>query len=242
MGCGPSKNVSVAPSEAPQVDEGKTVAHSASPKTVRSSGELGGERLKLPAIQQTKKDIAFEIPIGESRHIHKNSLTSADDAFFLPIAPEVLQRPSLPKLSRDSILKLADSDARWKELEENENNKKNKTRPVKRAPPKLTSTRKRDASEIAKDLARKEAQAALNRERELEKVKSKLHKQEERAKRAKERKRIVEKQESSYSNGSLEMSWGGESVQMSLHTQKSEPISVDSAFASRTGSGKNLAK
>jgi hypothetical protein len=74
--------------------------------------------------------------------------------------------------------------------------------------PTLSSSKDvtQDPMLLKKKLLEKEAQAAKNRLREIEKLQSKLAKQEERAKKVQERK----KQLGRGSNDELNLSWGGE--------------------------------
>ena len=100
---------------------------------------------------------------------------------------------------------------------------------------------------LKQKLLEKEAQAAQNRAREIEKLQSKLARQDEHAKRVQQRKRALGR----LSNEDLNLSWGGEDAGGLLDaviaaSNKSKGLSdVDSGKGSstnnsRSGSGRSL--
>ncbi|KAI9346417.1 hypothetical protein DFJ73DRAFT_761290 [Zopfochytrium polystomum] len=156
----------------------------------------------VPSIQGKKvegpitKAVAFEIPLDEDPKMIRQD----DSAASLSAS-----RPSLPKLSIDVAAKLANTEARWKDIEQ--------AREVKRAAhrrtkPSLSSSQNHpthppDENPIAlkQRLLEKEAHAAQNRLREIEKLQSKLARQEERARRVLARKRMLERSSGGGSSG-----------------------------------------
>ncbi|ORX75673.1 hypothetical protein BCR32DRAFT_249379 [Anaeromyces robustus] len=125
----------------------------------------------LPAIEQktTLKSISFEIPLDESM-------------ICKTVRPSF--KGSLPKLhiSQDEIKrKIGNVDSKWRDINVTKNGYKKKG-PVDEE--KLKALKKR--------LLEKEAEAAMNRQRELDKLKAKLEKAQKHALKVQERKRKLE--------------------------------------------------
>ncbi|KAJ3332614.1 hypothetical protein HDU76_013656 [Blyttiomyces sp. JEL0837] len=155
----------------------------------------------IPSDAQFSKAVAFEIPLDEELKSRPHQLESTTTGNV---------RGSLPKLAlsqQDIAEKLANTEARWKDLEQARESRKQRRRGDK---PELTSPAKRastaDPAALKRRLLEKEAHAAQNRLREIEKLQSKLAKQEEHAKRVKDRKKALGR----LSNENLNLSWGGE--------------------------------
>ncbi|KAJ3412819.1 hypothetical protein HDV05_000225 [Chytridiales sp. JEL 0842] len=147
-------------------------------------------------IEKVHKPIAFEIPLDEDLK-----------AAAVVRNMESKLKNALPKLAIDNkemMAKLANSEARWKDLEAQSDKKSRK----KRVKPELSNKNNLTSDPILlkKRLLEKEAQAAKNRLREIEKLQSKLAKQEEHARQVLERKRAMGRM----SNEDLSLSWGGE--------------------------------
>jgi len=139
----------------------------------------------LPAIEPRTnlKSISFEIPLDESM-------------ICKTVRPSF--KGSLPKLhiSQDEIKrKIGNVDSKWKDMNVTRNGYKKKG-PVDEE--KLKALKKR--------LLEKEAEAALNRQRELDKLKAKLEKAQKHALKVQERKRKLEAEWISKSKSNLEMS------------------------------------
>ncbi|KAJ3280642.1 hypothetical protein HDU76_009122 [Blyttiomyces sp. JEL0837] len=181
------------------------------------SGELMGKDdngvVKAPTLSRTvvpsipseliSKAVAFEIPLDEDL---KSRPQDDDNGGSSNI------RVSLPKLAlsqQDIAEKLANTEARWKHLEQARESRKQRKRGDK---PELTphkpTLRATTADPVAlkRRLLEKEAQATQNRLREIEKLQLKLARQEEHARRVKDRKRAMGR----LSNENLNLSWGGE--------------------------------
>jgi len=138
----------------------------------------------LPAIESrtTLKSISFEIPLDDCMKCKT-------------IRPSF--KGSLPKLhiSQDEIKrKLGNVDSKWKDINVTKNGYKKKG-PVDEE--RLKALKKR--------LLEKEAEAALNRQRELDKLKAKLEKAQKHALKVQERKRKLEAEWMSKSKNNLEM-------------------------------------
>ncbi|KAG4096895.1 hypothetical protein H8356DRAFT_1275559 [Neocallimastix lanati (nom. inval.)] len=139
----------------------------------------------LPAIEQktTLKSISFEIPLDESM-------------ICKTIKPNF--KGSLPKLhiSQDEIKrKIGNVDSKWKAISTTKGGYKKKG-PADEE--KLKALKKR--------LLEKEAEAAINRQKELDKLKAKLEKAQRHALKVQERKRKLEAEWISKSKSNLEMS------------------------------------
>lgn len=139
----------------------------------------------LPAIEQktTLKSISFEIPLDESM-------------ICKTVRPSF--KGSLPKLhiSQDEIKrKIGNVDSKWRDINVTKNGYKKKG-PVDEE--KLKALKKR--------LLEKEAEAAMNRQRELDKLKAKLEKAQKHALKVQERKRKLEAEWMAKSKSNLEMS------------------------------------
>ncbi|KAI8848391.1 hypothetical protein BC829DRAFT_443889 [Chytridium lagenaria] len=130
------------------------------------------------------------------------SISSVDTVKNAPV------KVSLPKLAlseHDLQAKLANTEARWKDLEEAQAERRNHRR---RGPkPTLTHTKKEvDPETLKRRLLEKEALASTNRAREITKLQTKLARQDEHLRRVQERKRALGR----LSNEDLNLSWGGE--------------------------------
>jgi len=139
----------------------------------------------LPAIEPktTLKSISFEIPLDESM-------------ICKTVRPSF--KGSLPKLhiSQDEIKrKIGNVDSKWRDINVTKNGYKKKG-PVDEE--RLKALKKR--------LLEKEAEAAMNRQRELDKLKAKLEKAQKHALKVQERKRKLEAEWMSKSKANLEMS------------------------------------
>ncbi|KAI8928296.1 hypothetical protein BC831DRAFT_449349 [Entophlyctis helioformis] len=167
------------------------------PKVEAGSGEDAGP-----------VSVAFEIPLDNLTAVRK-SLTDASAP--LPAVGKSVHasatKLSLPKLhlsDKDLQEKLANTEARWKDLEDESDNRRRR----KGDKPQLVSRNKEaDPESLKRRLLEKEAAAALNRQREIEKLQAKLARQEEHARRVQERKRALG---GGGSNEDLRLSWGGE--------------------------------
>jgi len=149
-----------------------------------SIGKLSSSFVPLPAIEPrtTLKSISFEIPLDESM-------------ICRTIRPSF--KGNLPKLhiSQDELKrKIGNVDSKWKDMNVTKNGYKKKG-PVDEE--KLKALKKR--------LLEKEAEAALNRQRELDKLKAKLEKAQKHALKVQERKRKLEAEWLSKSKSNLEM-------------------------------------
>lgn len=154
----------------------------------------------IPAIKQSKKNaIAFEI--------------SLDDLVSNPIG----KRNSLPKLLSpiDIQQKLANSEARWKEIEKRKKGEK----------PISTYPAEKDLQAIKIKLLQKEAAAFANREKEIKKIQQKLAKQEAHARKVLERKKT-----NGMGNEEMRLSWGGENG-LAGEMFKKEVLARDSSDA-----------
>jgi len=139
----------------------------------------------LPAIEPrtNMKSISFEIPLDESM-------------ICKTVRPSF--KGSLPKLhiTQDELnRKIGNVDSKWKDMNVTKNGYKKKG-PVDEE--RLKALKKR--------LLEKEAEAALNRQRELDKLKAKLEKAQKHALKVQERKRKLEAEWISKSKSNLEMS------------------------------------
>ncbi|KAG4091075.1 hypothetical protein H8356DRAFT_610764 [Neocallimastix lanati (nom. inval.)] len=174
-------------------DEKKRLSQSSSEATLtnqNSSDNIGKLSLTssfapLPAIETktTLRSISFEIPLDDSM-------------ICKTIRPSF--KGSLPKLhiSQDEIKrKIGNVDSKWRDINVTKNGYKKKG-PVDEE--KLKALKKR--------LLEKEAEAALNRQRELDKLKAKLEKAQKHALKVQERKRKLEAEWMSKSKSNLEMS------------------------------------
>ncbi|KAI9202878.1 uncharacterized protein BJ171DRAFT_625966 [Polychytrium aggregatum] len=173
------------------------------------------------------KPISFEIPL-DGLISHGNKPEPVETTAEPPAKEEevkvektlsVSTKLALPKLGlteKDLQEKLANTEARWKvgvELDrllnpsdlENEHAKRKsaKHRPAK--PAKWTK-KEEDPTALKRRLLNKEAQAAHNRQREIEKLQAKLALQDQHARMVQERKRKMGRA----SNEDLNLSWGGE--------------------------------
>jgi len=145
---------------------------------------LNSSFVPLPAIEPrtTLKSISFEIPLDESM-------------ICKTVRPSF--KGSLPKLhiSQDELKrKIGNVDSKWKDMNVTKNGYKKKG-PVDEE--KLKALKKR--------LLEKEAEAAMNRQRELDKLKAKLEKAQKHALKVQERKRKLEAEWMSKSKSNLEM-------------------------------------
>ncbi|OUM61835.1 hypothetical protein PIROE2DRAFT_62257, partial [Piromyces sp. E2] len=145
---------------------------------------LNSSFVPLPAIEPrtTLKSISFEIPLDESM-------------ICKTVRPSF--KGSLPKLhiSQDELKrKIGNVDSKWKDMNVTKNGYKKKG-PVDEE--RLKALKKR--------LLEKEAEAAMNRQRELDKLKAKLEKAQKHALKVQERKRKLEAEWMSKSKSNLEM-------------------------------------
>ncbi|KAJ3085488.1 hypothetical protein HDU96_005385 [Phlyctochytrium bullatum] len=157
----------------------------------------------LDAAKGTHKPVAFEIPIDEEL---KNAKPLEPQDSSVTLSPA---KPSLPKLAlsqQDLQAKLANAEARWKDLELAQAERRQLRR--RGAKPQLSSKepKKADPEALKRRLLEKEAHAKENRAREISKLQSKLAKHDEKARRVQERKRALGRA----SNEDLNLSWGGE--------------------------------
>ncbi|KAJ3245484.1 hypothetical protein HK104_007955, partial [Borealophlyctis nickersoniae] len=180
------------------------------------------------------RPVAFEIPLDDDFLSHPKKQASTTEVRIAsgggshPTLPgstiEAKSPPAsakLPKLAlseSDIKAKLANTEARWKDLE-NELATRRSTSSLRsrRSKPKLTTTTitttttsptdQDETTTLKQRLLEKDAQAAQNRAKELSKLQAKLARQEERAKRVLERKRAMGRNASSEE---MRLSWGGE--------------------------------
>ncbi|KAJ3413425.1 hypothetical protein HDV05_008066 [Chytridiales sp. JEL 0842] len=198
----PTSNVDTATASAVTVTPKATSLAKLSKDEVTKSQPL--TRAVVPSIAAAetgstdkKKPIAFEIPLDEDLKAPKSG----------ELEGKAPMKVSLPKLNIDEkeiMAKLANSESRWKEMDEAQAERSMRKKGDK---PALSSSKdtSQDPALLKKKLLEKEAQAAMNRLREIEKVQSKLAKQEERAKKVLERKKMLGQGEDE-----LNLSWGGE--------------------------------
>jgi len=200
MGCGASKESAYGvPTIVPKTDLSLANGQSNHQSDNRNGNALSKPVVPcIPASQRISQSVAFEIPLDgltESR-------ISEEDA---PTSPAT--KLSLPKLllsDKDLKEKLANTEARWKDLADAQEVRKRR----KGDKPKLKS-RKEPVSDLAAlkiRLQEKEAAAKLNREREINKLQLKLARQEEHARKVLERKKAL----GGGSHDELRLSWGGE--------------------------------
>ncbi|KAJ3073312.1 hypothetical protein HK102_006031, partial [Quaeritorhiza haematococci] len=146
-----------------------------------------------------KQAVAFEIPLDDLVASSENTLNNADRSTSAKV--------SLPKLHltpHDLQAKLANTEARWKDLEQEQADRVAAKR--RKNKPPLSKKRESDPTLLKRKLLEKEAHAAQNRAREMSKLQAKLARQEQHARRVQERKRALGKG----SNEHLNVSWGGE--------------------------------
>lgn len=166
MGCGASKESSVLQTTIPKDEKKESIVFS--------------EKEILPGIKgkESKAAVCFEIPLED---LSCNTLNS-------------LSKNSLPKLTEDVSSKLANTEERWKELENKKSIRKKGDKPI-------LSSSKKDAADLAKKLEEKENQAAMNRIKEKEKLAKKIAAQEQRARLVLERKKQINQDDERFSVG-----------------------------------------
>ncbi|KAJ3103048.1 hypothetical protein HDU97_010404 [Phlyctochytrium planicorne] len=166
------------------------------------------------AAKGTHKAVAFEIPIDEElmqrRAAEELSRRESQTEMGIPLEGQRnAVKGSLPKLGlseHDIRAKLANTEARWKDLEEKQAERRQHRR--KGAKPTLSTNTKKtvDPETLKRRLQEKEAHASENRKREINKLQSKLARQDEHARKVQERKKALGR----LSNEDLNLSWGGE--------------------------------
>ncbi|KAJ1561630.1 hypothetical protein HK405_003328 [Cladochytrium tenue] len=173
-----------------------------SSETALKDPSAGLARAVVPSIQQASpssgtvsRAVAFEIPLDES------ASTKAAE-------PNPAVRAGLPKLGIDVAAKLANAEARWKDLDEAQETRRTAaSQGGRRAKPSLTSSQTHQAAAdedplaLRRRLLEKEAHAAQNRLREIEKLQAKLARQEDRSRRVLQRKRLLEAAAAAASTG-----------------------------------------
>ncbi|KAI8802652.1 hypothetical protein BJ742DRAFT_832215 [Cladochytrium replicatum] len=185
--------------------------------------------------EAVRKPVAFEIPLDDNV-FEKSPTRNIGGA---PSASGNAQnKVSLPKLNltaQDLQAKLANTEARWKEMDSQQEARRSSR--AKSRPPQLTSsTRQRkptgdDPITLKQRMLEKEQQVAQNRIREMEKLQAKLARQEVHARQVQERKRNLGR----LSNEDLNVSWGGE---MGLSDALKGAGAVIPAVAKSADSGK----
>ncbi|KAJ3107392.1 hypothetical protein HDU97_004274 [Phlyctochytrium planicorne] len=251
----------------PSVVETKTVPPSAERVMKEETPKAGSSlsRAVIPSIpyvshadaaKGTHKAVAFEIPIDEElkQRNAAEELSRRESQAEMGIPLETQQRNtvkvSLPKLGlseHDIRAKLANTEARWKDLEEKQAERRQHRR--RGAKPTLSTNTKKnvDPETLKRRLQEKEAHASENRKREITKLQSKLARQDEHARKVQERKRALGR----LSNEDLNMSWGGEdgletlvlADEPCLKKKELDDDEVDSgkgsSLGSRSGSGRS---
>ncbi|XJO75351.1 hypothetical protein BDV3_006046 [Batrachochytrium dendrobatidis] len=197
---------------------------------------IPSENIKVDVIKIAP--VAFEIPLDDLARAPKKTLSHSDEP-----AP-ASSKLSLPKLymsPKDLQDKLANTEARWKVREgldrllgvdlDNESD----TRRRKRGDmPQLISHKESDPDVLKRRIKEREIAAALNRQREIEKLQAKLARQEQHARRVQERKRAM----GAGSNEELRLSWGGEK-ELNSNYNSSQKLDRDSRSGSLRSSEKD---
>ncbi|KND03974.1 hypothetical protein, variant [Spizellomyces punctatus DAOM BR117] len=167
---------------------------------IQHTDNLNADAPMFPqAAEGPTKPVAFEIPLGENLF---GSLTKENSSSLgsMNRSPATVGRlPSLGLTNDDIKAKLANADARWKDLENEELVRKDTSR-RRRAKPKLSSNarpktrqgREEDPEVLKQRLLEKETQAEKNRQRELQKLQAKLARMDQHVRRVQERKRFLE--------------------------------------------------
>ncbi|KAJ3045935.1 hypothetical protein HDV00_006201 [Rhizophlyctis rosea] len=173
------------------------------------------------------KPVAFEIPLDDdliarpvsragpvgARDLNAGSAGSSSSQLSegngaLRATPSAKKLPKLGLTEQDLQAKLANTEARWKDLDQRRSSGRLRgTKP--KLPTESTTTPSTvppDPSDLKQRLLTKETLATQRRARELEKLQAKLAKQEAHARKVQERKRMLGKG----SNEDLRLSWGGE--------------------------------
>lgn len=155
------------------------------------------------------KAIAFEIPLDDAtdelllgKDLRSNS--SRGEMFALAADNGNTKNPnerssstnklSLPKLgltNQDLQAKLANTEARWKDLEKEQVKRKSTKSKQKKLASQKVVKEEEDPISLKRRLLDKEATWALNRQRELEKLHAKLVKADQHVKRVQERKKLL---------------------------------------------------
>ncbi|OAJ41187.1 hypothetical protein BDEG_24825 [Batrachochytrium dendrobatidis JEL423] len=202
---------------------------------------------------------AFEIPLDDLARAPKKTLSHSDEP---APASSKLSLPKLYMSPKDLQDKLANTEARWKVREgldrllgvvrgnhylvnsliidfleastwdlDNESD----TRRRKRGDmPQLISHKESDPDVLKRRIKEREIAAALNRQREIEKLQAKLARQEQHARRVQERKRAM----GAGSNEELRLSWGGEK-ELNSNYNSSQKLDRDSRSGSLRSSEKD---
>ncbi|KAL2913687.1 hypothetical protein HK105_206847 [Polyrhizophydium stewartii] len=158
---------------------------------------IPSEAAKEPA---NSTSVAFEIPLDNLMSKARRPLVDGGDA---APPPSKLSLPKLQLSEKDLQAKLANTEARWKDLDQECDTRRRRRGDM----PQLASSRKEaDPEALKRRLREKEEAAALNRQREIEKLQAKLARQEQHARRVQERKKAL----GAGSNEELRLSWGGE--------------------------------
>ncbi|KAH6568172.1 hypothetical protein BASA62_005639 [Batrachochytrium salamandrivorans] len=143
--------------------------------------------------------VAFEIPLDELDKAPRKPLKNPEES------SQVSTKLFLPKLhlsSRDLQGKLADTEARWKDLDQECDTRRRRRGDM----PQLVNRKEADPEALKRRMREREIAATLNRQREIEKLQAKLARQEQHIRRVQERKKAM----GSGSNEELRLSWGGE--------------------------------
>ncbi|KAJ3274484.1 hypothetical protein HDV01_002612 [Terramyces sp. JEL0728] len=235
MGCGVSKHGNqIVATTIPKQKAGGSVTDTSQGPDVLSKRVIPS----IP-INTVGQSVAFEIPLDELTETKKPPKSLSQSA-----------KLSLPKLlisDNDIKAKLANTEARWKDLADQQETKKRR----KGDKPKLKSRKEKDPGDLAAlklRLLEKEQAAKINRDREISKLQLKLARQEEHARKVLERKKAL----GAGSNDELRLSWGGEKglgdtlmpldSQTALDTEPAQDMKLGNLYgASRMGSGRSNA-
>ncbi|XJO75353.1 hypothetical protein BDV3_006046 [Batrachochytrium dendrobatidis] len=186
---------------------------------------IPSENIKVDVIKIAP--VAFEIPLDDLARAPKKTLSHSDEP-----AP-ASSKLSLPKLymsPKDLQDKLANTEARWKDLDNESDTRRRKRGDM----PQLISHKESDPDVLKRRIKEREIAAALNRQREIEKLQAKLARQEQHARRVQERKRAM----GAGSNEELRLSWGGEK-ELNSNYNSSQKLDRDSRSGSLRSSEKD---
>ncbi|KAJ3310343.1 hypothetical protein HDV04_005094 [Boothiomyces sp. JEL0838] len=242
MGCGVSKEGNqIVATTIPKPKLSESVTDSSQGKSLVTLGSDVLSKRVIPSIpiNTVGQSVAFEIPLDELTESIKPAKTLSQSA-----------KLSLPKLTiseNDIKAKLANTEARWKDLADQQETKKRR----RGDKPKLKSRKEKDPEDLAAlklRLLEKEQAAKINRDREISKLQLKLARQEEHARKVLERKKAL----GAGSNEELRLSWGGEKglgdnvmplgSQASLNTESNQDVKLGNLSAvNRMGSGRSNA-
>ncbi|KAI8802131.1 hypothetical protein BJ742DRAFT_858713 [Cladochytrium replicatum] len=184
-----------------------------------------------------RKPVAFEIPLDCDvfKKSSTKNIAGAPPTGASCIAQTKVSLPKLELTAQDLQAKLANTEARWKEMDSQQEARRSSR--GKSRPPQLTSSTRQlkptvdDPVTLKQRMLEKEQQVAQNRIRGMEKLQAKLARQEVHARQVQERKRNLGR----LSNEDLNVSWGGE---MGLSDALKGAGAVIPAIAKSADSGK----